>query len=368
MATLVSGNGTNGEVVSLIPEQVEEVDLILEQSITDIEQMASDLIAWDEEQYASIANSKYAYFYPSRYRIQEIERCQESFQNARKDIAETVDYITNYSNTTTRTIYSGGTTSSGGGSGSSNDVSITTEDVLSDEKSTDATNTNNESAQNSSNSSDQSSQSSDSPTTDKTQSNADDIIKTKATESNESATSQNASTSNNSPQLSSEYNSTNQLASTGGVNNGGSGSEVLNGTGSVVDSDDLNGLLEKNTGSLLSSLNKEDFQNSGAIVSSSSKGTIVPKLEKKQSLKEDSSSLGTVGVVAAGGTVTLGLGLAAIGGLRYYNNKKKKEEEIDTLDVEEEEDNYEELSDDEKDNMVNFKESLYHIGEEEEQF
>lgn len=142
------------------------------------------------------------------------------------------------------------------------------------------------------------------------------------------------------------------------------------GLGEVVDSLEYESILGNSTGSILDILSKEDFNNSGASIISSGASILVPSSIKKNGNMSNSGATGSVGVIAAGGTAVLGLGLALIGGLHYYKKKKKKKDEDDSteqsansLEAEVYDDGNMDVLD-EQENVLDIKEHLMHLGED----
>lgn len=142
------------------------------------------------------------------------------------------------------------------------------------------------------------------------------------------------------------------------------------GLGEVVDSLEYESILGNSTGSILDILSKEDFNNSGASIISSGASILVPSSIKKNGNMSNSGATGSVGVIAAGGTAVLGLGLALIGGLHYYKKKKKKKDEDDSteqstnsLEAEVYDDGNMDILD-EQENVLDIKEHLMHLGED----
>lgn len=142
------------------------------------------------------------------------------------------------------------------------------------------------------------------------------------------------------------------------------------GLGEVVDSLEYESILGNSTGSILDILSKEDFNNSGASIISNGASILVPSSIKKNGDMSNSGATGSVGVIAAGGTAVLGLGLALIGGLHYYKKKKKKKDEDDSteqstnsLEAEVYDDGSMDVLD-QQESVLDIKEHLMHLGED----
>lgn len=383
--TTVGGSGSNGEVISLIPEQVDYVHDILEQNIEEIETMAEELIAWDNEQYSAISSSKYAYLYPKRYSLSEIEPAQDAFYEARRELSNTVDYINQYANASMDEFDSQGGNAKESGIPSSDPTppagnidygSVVSSEVMSPEEVVESVSnvidSSSQSGENTNNNSQSNQEQTDAGSIIGSQLVGDDG----STSSSLDNSTGNINIDSTGSNADGESGTSNQLITELGINSNGGGNAT---GGSLVGTsisevlgfeNGSNSILGNSTGSLLSGLSRDDFINSKASISSGTTGSLIPSSLKKFSKNNSEESVGNVGVIATGSTVTLGSGAALLGGVRYYN-KKKQEEIVEDIDDEEEKEEENVLQEENAnlngESIIDFKEHLLHLGENEEE-
>lgn len=83
----------NGRVLYLEPTNIPNVQEIITMNSKKLVDMVDDLVTWDEIQYKSIENSKYAYLYPKRFNPAEVADAEQSIVDLQRRIESIVGDI-----------------------------------------------------------------------------------------------------------------------------------------------------------------------------------------------------------------------------------------------------------------------------------
>lgn len=87
---------SNGRVLYLEPTNIPNVQEIITMNSKKFSDMIDDLITWDDIQYKSIENSKYAYLYPKRFTAAEVAEAEQSIVDMQRRIESIVGDIRSF--------------------------------------------------------------------------------------------------------------------------------------------------------------------------------------------------------------------------------------------------------------------------------
>ncbi len=381
----------NGSVIDLNETQIDQVNEIFDRAVELLKAKAEDEVAWDNKKYSSVlgTDAKYAYLYPSpRYNMSRIESALDTLAAGKSEFNQIVEHIRDFATIDHSVLNSNGNITDDdntkivvdGKTDTKDQFKSTTDDEKKDGTETEdgviggATGTLPGEGGETGNGGQNNGESNGGAFNGHgTGGSYGDVTGGSNGNGNGGQFGSNGGSNGNGGGASSAAGSIAGILGGGAGGIGGAISGILGG-GMGADgllSGDYGDILGNSTGSILSGLNSGEFESSKGSISKGGKSSLSPSLDKFNKKDGEGSGLGTVGVIAAGGTVTLGAGAATIGGLHYYNNMKqmqlaKEKEEDDEEDEVEDEDEEKQEEMAHEESILDFKEHLLHLGLEDD--